>query len=219
LAEYDQVAKHLTRNLASSPTDLSAVLSRIAAGPAKGTKSLGAAVAALGRSQDALSNALDAALGKNKSSGDTAQTLTQYGVTDDPEMLFLALQGASDISSDGDKRVLLQTLAAGALRRNESKFRTAWFDAAATISSSTDLRVALQTALPYGHHDPLVTTNVLKLVGDQISSDGDKRVVLMTAIAQKLIKSSRERTEFMTAARTISSDSEMAIVMAAASKQ
>jgi hypothetical protein len=41
----------------------------------------------------------------------------------------------------------------------------------------------------------------------------------MTAIAQKLIKSSRERTEFMTAARTISSDSEMAIVMAAASKQ
>ena len=218
-AEYDQIAKHVTRSLASSPTDLAAVLSRIAAGPAKGTKSLGAAVATLGRAQDALSNALDAALGNNRSSSDTARTLTQYGVTDDPEMLFLALQGAADISSDTDKRTLLQTLAAGALRRGESKFRAAFFDAAATMTSDSDLRVVLQTALPYGHHDPLVTTNVLKLVGDQMSSDSDKRVVLITAIAQKLIKSSRERTEFMTAVKTMSSDDEKATVMAAASNQ
>ena len=218
-AEYDRIARAVTRNLASSPTDLSAVLSRIAAGPARGTKSLGQAVATLGRAQDALGNALDAALGRSRSSGDTAQTLTQYGIADDPEMLFLALQGAADISSDSDKRVLLQTLSAGALRRGESRFRTAWFDVAATMTSDTDLRVVLQSALPYGHHDPLVTTNVLKLVGDRLTSSSEKRVVLLTAIAQKLITSSRQRAEFMTAARTITSDDEMAIVMAAASKQ
>ncbi|HKY98583.1 MAG TPA: M56 family metallopeptidase, partial [Gemmatimonadaceae bacterium] len=98
-AEYDRVSRHVSHYLASSPSDLAAVLTRIAAGPAKGTKSLGAAVGALGRAQDALSNALEAQLGRSHSSSDTAQALTQYGVTDDPDMLLLALEGAADMSS------------------------------------------------------------------------------------------------------------------------
>jgi beta-lactamase regulating signal transducer with metallopeptidase domain len=218
-AEYDRVARHASQQLASSPSDLKVVLERVAAGPAKGTRSLGGAVATLGRAQDALDNALDAALGKGRTSSDTAQTLTQYGVSDDPDMLLLALRGAKDVASEGQRRVLLQTLAAGALRRGESKFRSAWFDAASTITSDGDMRVALQSALPYGHNDPLITTIVLKLVAENISSDADKRVVLVTALEQRLIKSSRQRTEFMTAANTISSDIEMAVVLAAAAKQ
>ena len=218
-SDYEMIAKHVTRSLSSSPTDLSKVLSRMAGGPARGTKSLGEAVETLGRAQDALGNALGAALGKGKSSGDTANTLAQYGVTDDPEMLLLSLHGAVDVTSDTDKRVLLQTLAAGALRRRESKFRDAWFDAAATITSDTDLRVVLQTALPYGHNDLAVTSRVLKLVASNLSSDMEKRVVLMTAAAQKTITTSKLRQEFMEAAKTISSSTELAIVMAAASKQ
>ena len=213
-AEYDRVARHATRALASS--DLSAVMTRIAAGPAKGTKSLGAAVATLGRAQDALSTALESALDKSKSSGDTASALTRYGISDDPDMLLLALHGAVDISSDGDKRVLLQTLATASLRRGVPALRKAWFDAAATISSDTDLRVALQTALPYGHNDPLVVTNVFNLVGGQMTSDMEKRVVLLTALSQKLVKTQKHRDEFKRAAKSISSSSELAIVMSAA---
>ena len=213
-AEYDQIARHATVALATE--DLSAVLTRIAAGPAKGTKSLGEAVATLGRAQEAMSNALESALDKSKSSGDTASTLTRYGISDDPDMLLLALNGAIDISSDGDKRVLLQTLAAGALRRGVPALRKAWFDAAETISSDTDMRVALQTALPYGHHDPLVVTRVFDLVGERMSSDMEKRVVLQTALAQKLVRTQKHREDFMRAAKTISSSSELAIVMSAA---
>jgi truncated hemoglobin YjbI len=47
----------------------------------------------------------------------------------------------------------------------------------------------------------------------------EKRVVLMTAAAQKTITTSKLRQEFMEAAKTISSSTELAIVMAAASKQ
>lgn len=213
-SEYDLVAAHVTKSLASSPSDLAPVLSRIAAGPAKGTKSLGQAVAALGRAQGALSSALDAALGRNRTSGDSAGTLTQYGVSDDPEMLLLALKGAADVSVDSDKRVLLQTLAAGALRRNVAALRNAWFDAASTIDTDSDLRVALTAALPYGHNDPLVTSNVLRLVGDRMSTDSDKRVVLMTAASERLLATSKLRGEFMTAAKTISTSSDFATVMA-----
>ena len=218
-AEYDRIASAVTRNLSSSPTDLSAVLSRIAAGSPRGTKSLGHAVATLGRAQDALANALHAALGRSRSSGDTASTLTQYGTTDDPDMLLLALRGATDVSSDGDKRVLLQTLAAGSLRRGSPRLRTAWFDAAGTISSGSDLRVALTVALPYGHNDPEVTSSVLKLVGDRMSSDSEKRVVLVTAADQRLITTSRLREEFLAAAKTMSSSLEYAIVIGAMTRK
>ena len=217
--EYDRVARHVSRYLASSPSDLQAVLARVAAVPAKGTKSLGEAIGALGRAQDALSTALDATLNKSHSSSDTAQALTQYGVTDDPDMLLLALQGAADMSSDGNKRVLLQTLAAGSLRRSNPALRKAFFDAAETLSSDGDLRVVLQTALSYGQSDPSVTENVLRLVADRMSSDGDKRVVLVTAAAQRLVKTARARTAFMTAAKSISSESEFAVVMQSLPKQ
>jgi beta-lactamase regulating signal transducer with metallopeptidase domain len=215
-AEYDQITRSATRNLSSSPADLSKVLTRIAAGPAKGTKSLGAAVATLGRAQDALANSLGAALDASHSSRDTANTLARYGITDDPDMVLLALRGAADLSSDTDKRVLLQTLAAGALRRADPKIRTAYFDAAATMSSDSDLRVVLQMALPHAHSDPVVTSKVFAIVADRMTSDDDKRVVLITAASQHLINTAKLREEFMAAVRTMSSGSQIALVMAAA---
>jgi len=218
-AEYRKISRHASLTLASSPTDLGEVLGRIAAGPAKGTKGLGPAVARLGQAQQALSDALNTALDKSKSSSDSASKLTQYGVTDDPDMMLMALRGAKEISSDTDKRILLQTLAAGSLRRKDPALRKAFFDVADTFSSDSDLRVVLVAALPYGHADPSVTSNVLRLVGDRMSSDGERRVVLVTAVEQRLIKNDQQRKEFMTAARTITSDDEYRVVMQAAFKQ
>jgi len=218
-SEYALISRHVTRTLASSPTDLAAVLERIAAGPAAGTKGLGKAVARLGQAQETLSRALGTALDASRSSRDSAQMLTQYGVSDDPEMMLLALQGAKKISSDTDKRVLLQTLAAGALRRKAATLRTAFFDVAETMTSDGDLRVVLQTAMPYGHADQQVTSSVLRLVKDRMSSDGERRVVLVTAVEQKLISTPRLREEFMAAAKSMSSDDDYRVVLQAASKQ
>jgi beta-lactamase regulating signal transducer with metallopeptidase domain len=218
-AEYKRISRHASLTLASSPTDLGEVLARIAAGPAKGTKGLGPAVARLGQAQQALANALNNTLDRNKSSRDSASTLTQYGVTDDPDMMLMALQGAKELSSDTDRRILLQTLAAGSLRRKDASLRKAFFDATETFTSDTDLRVVLVAALPYGHADPLVTSSVLRVVGDRLSSDTEKRIVLVTAVEQRLIKNEAQRKEFMTAAKTMSSDDEYRVVMQAAFKQ
>jgi beta-lactamase regulating signal transducer with metallopeptidase domain len=217
--EYALISRHVTRTLASSPTDLGAVLARIAAGPAAGTKGLGKAVARLGQAQETLSKALDHALDASRTSSDSASMLTQYGVSDDPDMMLLALQGAKDISDDTDKRTLLQTLAAGSLRRGNAQLRTAFFDVCDTFSSDTDLRVVLQAALPYGHSDPLVTSNVFRLVENRMSSDSDRRVVLVTAAQQKLIKTPKLRQEFMAAAKSMSSSSDYRVVMQAAFDQ
>jgi len=217
-AEYARISRHASRTLASSPTDLGVVLTRIASGPAKGTKSLGKAVARLGQAQQALGAALENALDTKKSSRDSASTLTQYGTSDDPDMLLLALKGAADISSDTDKRILLQTLAAGSLRRSNPDLRKAFFDVVETMSSDTDVRVVLQAALPYGHSDPLVVSDVFRLVGERMSSDSDKRVVLVTAIEQKLLKTAKLREELMTAVKSFSSDDEVRVVMQALAK-
>ena len=215
--EYDQVSQHASRTLASSPQDLLTVLSKVAAGPASGTKGLGRALGRLNQARETLGKALSTALDGRTSGIDSARTLTSYGTSDDPDMMLLALRGAKDLSSDTDKRVLLQTLTAGALRRNNAGLRSAYFDAVESMSSDTDVRVVLVTALPFGHNDPLVTSNVLRLVRDLLSSDGERRVTLVTAAQQKLLSTARLRQEFMEAAKSISSDSEYRVVLQALS--
>lgn len=218
-SEYALISRQVTRSLASSPTDLAAVLGRIVAGPPAGTRGLGKAIARLGQAQATLGKALGSALEASKSSSDSAHMLTQYGVSDDPDMMLLALEGAKDISGDSDKRVLLQTLAAGSLRRNSARLRTAFFDVADTFSSDTDLRLVLMAALPFGHADPLVTSNVFRLVEKRMSSDTDRRIVLVTAAQQKLITTPTLREQFMAAAKSMSSGSDYRLVIQAAFNQ
>jgi beta-lactamase regulating signal transducer with metallopeptidase domain len=218
-SEYDRVSRHVSTYLAGSPSDLSGVLERLSAGPAAGTKSLHAAVNQLGRAQESLGRALRTALDASKSSNDSAHMLTQYAVTDDPEMTLMALKGAKDISSDTDKRVFLQTIAANALRRKDAALRAAFFDVVASMSSDTDVRIVLTDALPYGHADSDVTLAVLKVVQKQMTSDGDRRVVLTTAIEQHLLRTPEVRAAFMNAARAMTSDTEYSLVMRAMFKQ
>jgi hypothetical protein len=145
--------------------------------------------------------------------------LTQYAVTDDPQMTLMALKGAKDISSDTDKRVFLQTIAANALRRKDAALRGAFFDVVSTMTSDTDARIVLTDALPYGHADPDVTLAVLKAVQKQMTSDGDRRIVLTTAIEQHLLTTPEVRAAFMNAARAMTSDTEYSLVMRAMFKQ
>src|SRR5687768_12847513 len=56
--EYAQIRRHATRYLYGSSVDLDAVLTRIAAGPAKGTKGLTGAVNRLAEAQQAMGIAL-----------------------------------------------------------------------------------------------------------------------------------------------------------------
>jgi hypothetical protein len=132
---------------------------------------------------------------------------------------LMALKGAKDISSDTDKRVFLQTIAASALRRKDAALRAAFFGVVASMSSDTDVRIVLTDALPYGHADPDVTLAVLKVVKEQMTSDGDRRVVLTTAIEQHLMSSPEVRAAFMNAARAMTSDAEYSLVMRAMFKQ
>lgn len=218
-AEYSQITRHASRNLNGSSVDLSEVLTRLAAGPAKGTKGLGAAVARLSQAQQALGDALDTALDKNRSSSESASTMKQYAATEDPEMLLLALRGAKEISSDTDRRTLLQTLAPRALRRKSPVLRTAYFDAASAMTSDTDLRIVLTSALPYGHADPAVTFAVFNAVAKTMTSDSDKRVVLTVAAEQRLLTTSALRTAFMAAAKSIDNSTDYTVVLQAALKQ
>src|SRR5688572_24686880 len=145
-AQYERITHHAVRSLANSPDDLAAVMTRIAA-PPEGTKSLGAAVYKLGQAQRAMGRALDTALGSDRSSTDSANTLKQYGATNDPEMMLMALRGAKEISSDTDKRTLLQTMISRALGPRRADLRKAFFDVVETIESDTDGSIVLSDAL------------------------------------------------------------------------
>ena len=217
-AEYARISAHAVRNLNGSSSDLNAVLTRIGAGPAAGTKGLKAAVTRLMQAQEAMGEALGVALEKNKSSSESASTMTQYASTDDPEMVLLALQGAKEISSDTDRRLLLQTLAPRALRRKSAVLRKAYFDATNEMSSDSDRRIVLQSALPYGHGDSAVTLAIFKSVAE-MSSDTDKRLVLQTAADQRLLATSELRNAFMVAAKTITNSTDYTLVVQSALKQ
>jgi len=217
--EYGVISRHASRTLSGSASDLSSVLTRIAASPATGTKSLGAAIEKIAGAQQAMGRALGAALKGDDSSTDSAHTLTKYASTDDPQMILLALRGAKQISSSTDKRVLLQTIAPRALRRRSAELRDAYFQAAATVDSDTDLRIVLTSALPYGHADPAVTLAVFKLVATNMSSDTEKRIVLATAVEQGMLSSPALREAFMTAANTIESSTDYTVLMQSALKK
>jgi beta-lactamase regulating signal transducer with metallopeptidase domain len=155
-------------------------------------------------------------LRESETSGDSARALTQVGVSDDPTMILMALQGAKEISSDEDRRVLLTTIAPKALGKKDATLRKAFFDASAEFTSDSDLRVLYTTILNYGQADPEVTLAILAGVKKQMTSDEDKRVTLTGVISQKLLKTDKIRQAFMEAARSIESDSDFTALMQSA---
>ena len=159
---------------------------------------------------------LNRVLGESETGGDSASALRQYGSSDDPAMILMALQGAAELSSDEDRRVLLTTIAPKALGKKDATLRKAFFDASAQFTSDGDLRVLYTSILTYAQADPEITLAILTGVQKQMTSDEDKRVTLTGVISQKLLKTDGIRRAFMNAARSIDSDSDFAALMQAA---
>ncbi|HEX2721859.1 MAG TPA: hypothetical protein VHM24_03010, partial [Gemmatimonadaceae bacterium] len=213
-AQYSDVLRHAASTLSGSSSDLTAVLTHADRG-GKGTRSLGAAIGRLAEAQKAMGAALGSALKANESSAESAGTMTEYASTDDPEMILMALRGAKNISSDTDRRTLLETLAPRALRRINPTMRTAFFEAAAVTESDTDRRAILLAALRFAQGDKKVALAVFQLVA-KMTSDTDKRAVLSKAAEQRLLSTAELRAAFMNAAKTIESSTDYTAVMQAA---
>ncbi len=217
--EYDRIARQAGKELASSPSDLDAVLMSIAGTPGSATRSIERAAGKLAAAQATMATALGTALEHNSSSADSAATYKQYAETDDPDVILVALRGVHDISSDTEKRTLLQSIAPKILGRRDARFRTAFFSAAGSIESDTDLRILLQDALEYGHADPAITLAVFDLVGRSMESDSDRRITLTSAAEKHLLTSSVLRDAYAAAAKKMTSSTDYVITMQAAIKQ
>ncbi len=196
------IRAHALRNLSGRTSDLKSVMRKL--------DELGVPAPKPSRSE------LNRVLAGSETSGDSASVLRQYSASDDPEMILMALEGAKGISSDEDRRVLLTTIAPKALGKKNATLRKAFFEAAAQFSSDSDLRVLYTTILPYAQTDPDVAIAIFNGVEKQMSSDEDKRVVLTGAVSQKLLKTEGMRKAFMTAAKSITSESDFAALMQAA---
>jgi hypothetical protein len=218
-AEYDRVARQAGRELASQPTDLEAVLTLISASPTSGVNALERAVGKLAAAQQTMHDALGAALKTSKTSNDSAATYKRYAEVDDPAVIMLALQGVSGLSSDTDRRILLESIAPKALGKKDQKLRNAFFEACESFSSDTDLRIVLQEALPHAHADPAITLAVFKLVETKMSSDSDRRVVLTFAASAHLVNTTAARSAYVAAAKAMSSGSDYTVAMQALLKQ
>ena len=202
--EIAAVRDHASRHMPRTSSDRKAVLAKLAArsGPERISPT-----------------SLERDLRESSSTGDSVTVLKQAATSNDRAMILMALQGAEDLSSDEDRRVLLQTIAPQALGKRDAALRRSFFDATAEMTSDTDLRVTLTSILQYAQTDPEITLAIFKAVAKQMTSDEDKRVTLTGAISQKLLKTSAIREAFMIAARSIESDSDFRVVMQAALRQ
>jgi hypothetical protein len=216
-AEIDRIARDAGRDLASSPSDLRSVLDEMM--PARNTaqsivrKSYPSTAA-----KDAIRESMKAAIQTVTSSVDKASLLKQYAAGGDPQAVLMALRGVRDVSSDGDKASLLQTLAAQSLSSGMADLRRAYFDAVSTINSDGDKRGVLSAAAPYGHANAAVTKEVIQSAVT-INSDGDKAEVLILVANQRLLTSNSLREAFMAAAKTIASSGDQKRVLLAATEQ
>jgi hypothetical protein len=222
--EYQKIADHAARTLSGSPSDLTAVLTRVASAPTKvrtkGTDpadQLAAGVEKLMIAQSAMGDALKDALKSSTTGTDSTKTLRKYAQTEDPDVILMALKGAKEISSDTDKRSILETFAGRTLAQRNPRFRDAYFDAAGSIQSDTDLRAVLIAALGFAQKDQGIIFATFEQI-KRMTSDTDKRAVLITMVEQNLLTTPAIRTAFMKTARTIQSSTDFTAVIQAAFK-
>jgi len=214
-AEVDRIARAAGSDLASTPQDLRTILDLML--PQRNAATLRAIYPSTA-ARTAIGESVQTAIKKAKSSGDKASILTQYAAGGDPDAVLMALRGAKELSSDGDKANLLKTLAASALTGPNPALRRAFFEAYETLSSDGDSRSVLIAALPYGHANPAVTVDVIQATR-HISSDGDKAEVLIALTKQRLLTSAAIRNAFLDAAKEISSSYDYKRVLQAPSEQ
>ena len=158
------------------------------------------------------------AVGDMRSDGDKRSTLQDYAATADQALLLAVLQEVRTINSDGDKRSLLVETAENALRLGDAGLRTAWFGAYSVIDSDGDKRAVLMSAMPYARSAPALTAEIIRSV-DEIDSDGDASGVLVSLAGRGLLATPELREMYLSAARSIDSDSDRRRVIAAAERR
>ena len=221
-AEIDRIARSAGRDLAPVPSDLRTVLDHMSAGTGlRGATATGrvqgpgahaSPVSPSPAARADINQSMQSAIDKTVSSGDKAAILSQYAATDDPDALLMVLRGARELSSDGDKSSLLQTVAPKALSAKNEALRAAFFSAVATLTSDGEARNVLIAALPYGHADEAVTGAIIRGVGN-IHSPGDQAAVLIAMAQQRLLTSQSSRDAFLKAAKQIPSSGDQARVL------
>lgn len=223
--QIDAIARSAGEQLASSPSDLRSVLDlmlpqrKIArAGRAENSGRDTRSVYPSAAAKASIGQSIQSAFRDAKSSGDKASILTQYAAGGDPDAVLMALRGAKDLTSDGDKANLLKTVAATALTARNPALRRAFFNAFETLSSDGDSRSVLTAAIPYGHANPAITLDVIESTR-HISSDNDKAEVLIALTKQRLLSSAAIRDAFLSAAKQISSSADYKRVLQAAIEQ
>jgi beta-lactamase regulating signal transducer with metallopeptidase domain len=210
-AEIDRIAREAAGNLASTPSDLRAVMDvLLTQSPSHRRPSSSV--------NTAIRQSIQSAFEKATTSGDKAAILSQYAGSGDPEAVLMALRGAKDVTSDGDKASLLKKVTAPALLSGNATLRRAFFEACETISSDGDKRSVLVLAAPYGHGNSKVTLEVIDATR-HIESAGDKAEVFIAVARQHLLTSSALRNAYLDAAKLITSSGDYARVMQAAVQQ
>ncbi len=188
-ADVDLIVRHAGRELASSSSDLRAVLRRV---PATGARSVTSALA------DAIGNMSD---------GDKRETLVAMLDTADAATILAVLRLGEKIGSDGDKASFLQRAAPRAVGGTDAGLREAFFKTYSTIGSDGDKQAVLIAALRQGHKSPALTRDVIR-GSSRIGSDGDKASILLAIARDRLLVTDALREEYIKVARSIGSDAE-----------
>lgn len=210
--ERETLVDQAVRDLASSESDLMAVLRR-----AGKSNRMANSITATSRSKLPATvdpRLLRQALTNITSDGDRVSLLSQYVQTDDPALLQLVLDGVEQITTSGDKRAVLELAVPRVLRSRDELLHKSFFRAVGSVVSSGDRRNVLLAALPYGHTHESITISALQQAAE-LSSDGDKTTVLVTAAHQHLLTSDAVMKAYLATAKTITSSGDMKTAMEA----
>ncbi len=191
-ADLDHLVKQAGTDIASSG-DLRAVLAKASAQQNKGKVP---------------ASTLEAAMGAIPSSGDLTEVLQSFAKTDDREQLLAVARTALKIPSSGDLTRFLIDVAPRYLGRNDVALRNAYFKAVANISSSGDLALVLENAVPYAAKSADITRAVLTAAGT-IPSSSDRARVLVKLARSGAVRDAALRDEYLKVASAIPSSSNM----------
>ncbi|MFN2602780.1 MAG: M56 family metallopeptidase [Gemmatimonadaceae bacterium] len=210
--EIDRIASAAGRDLASSPSDLKAVVDMMS--PLRHSRGKYPSTTA----KAAINQSIQTAILNASSSTEKASLLTQYALGGDQSAILMALQGARELTSDYDKSSFLTTVAASALTARNPEIRHAYFGVFGTLGSDYDGRNVLIAAIPYAHANPAITTDIINGTL-HLNASSDKADVLVSVATQQLITTPEISRQYLAAAKKIESSYDYKRVLQAAIQQ
>ncbi len=198
--DLDRVVRSASAHLASSSSDLRAVLSIAAPNVRLSKQGI---------------SAVEAALRSMTSSGDKSAVLQMYGQTDDRDMLLGVMRVAQTIMSSGDKARLLQVLAPRYLGKEDRDLESAYFGNIEKIPSPGDQRNTLMISISYAAKSPAVAKQIIH-AARTVDSSGDRSAVLISLVSNGALVTKELRDQFFVAAGEVPSEGDRSRVLQAA---